>query len=244
MIYYDEYIFLKVELMKFLLKKIPHLSLLFLFIGCSAQRENRTILASRIQNKNVIMTHALKKDEAEFYKEGQQGLIDILISDAITDSISQGIKNTKATPLIEEHYYSPFKSALESRSVRTTRLSVPLKIDHLKHHSKNDSKYALYDFTHLRNKGNYALVLTVSNFGVYRTYYGFIPTSSPYGYADLDISLVNLQDNSLEAYYKADIKVPVIGEWDSPPQYTQLKQSIKNALKKGIHNAYAHFFRW
>jgi hypothetical protein len=197
-----------------------------------------------LQNKKVILAHISNNEGADFYPEGKQGLIDIAINHAIADPVSQKIQHIKSSPFVEKLYYLPFEKSLCQKSVKIQKIGLPFKTDKLEKFFLDEKKYAHYDFKFLKTQyhADYAFILNLHRFGVKRSYYAFVPISRPVGWVSGDLSLINLNDNTLAGYYKVDVSVPVPGEWDNPPQYPELTQSVKEALLKGLNNSYSHFF--
>ncbi len=117
--------------------------------------------------------------------------------------------------------------------------------NHLSSFEQKEDKSAPYDFRFLKDKNlaHYALIIDPHTFGVQREYYGFIPISSPKGYANLSIYLINLKDNSIIGEYRASVVEKVEGERDSPPDYTAVVNASKNALAKALSDAYIFFFQ-
>ncbi|MDE3084988.1 MAG: hypothetical protein KGJ37_07230, partial [Verrucomicrobiota bacterium] len=94
----------------------------------------------------------------------------------------------------------------------------------------------------------YVLVLELLNYGVMRTYYGFIPTSTPSGFATIRGRLVDIADkNSViwdtgEQYPGNTVQEPVAGEWKQPPDYANLIAAANRALVRSRQFLHDRFF--
>ncbi len=134
---------------------------------------------------------------------------------------------------------------MEGKFFKVKELKNIIKKGNLQSSPVNDVKYAPYDFRFLKNESgaDYALVLDPRAFGLSRSYYGFVPTSPPAGYANMSVYLVNLSDNSIVGEYGTIIQEETYGEWDTPPEYKGLVAATKNVLSKVLNDAYGFFFQ-
>lgn len=220
-------------------------TLIFLvLIGCAGRKDME--LSKDIFNKpsSIVITQVEGLENPGFYKEGEQGMVDFLISSAITDSVAEGLKKINTTEIIEEHYFKPFEIAFLNKSFTVNKLSEKLKREALCKYEGDHEKCASLDFRSLKSKHNaeFALVLDPKLFGTIRKYYGFIPIGAPKGHADLTVYLVRLEDNAVMGHYNASVRTEVQGDWDTPPDYAALVKATKTALATALNNAYLHFF--
>ena len=88
------------------------------------------------------------------------------------------------------------------------------------------------------------LLISVNAVGTIRSYYGFIPTSSPEGYAHIDGKLMNLKNNKVEWEHFNAAKVPyTTTEWDTPPDFPGLSEAMQKAVDDADLVIYNHFIQ-
>lgn len=232
--------------MKFFQKYISFVFAATFLVSCATKRENLEINnAFFSQPSTVVIAQISGLDKPEYYKTGNQGLLEFAICEAVGNSISKKIHEIKASPIVEEYYYNAFRKAFESKGYKPIIATSALDREELKRFAQNEEKYAVYDLISLKNqyKANYAMILAPHAFGAKRSYYSFVPTSAPCGYAEVKFYLVNLTDNSIVGHYNGSMEMPVVGEWDNPPEYPELVRASQDSLIKVIKNAYAYFFK-
>jgi hypothetical protein len=216
--------------------------LAFLMGACA--RENMRILPTTFDDKPKVLVGQMSGfEEAQFYKEGNTGILDNVINAVVTSSVSQRLKEINIQPTLDERFYAPFQKALENKTTWVKKLEKTIfkeDICTLSH----EEKISPYDFSFLKNQydADYALIIDPLAFGTLRSYYGFIPTSAPVGVTQFSIYFVRLRDNALFGLYNGQSSAPVFGSWDCPPEYSALIQSVQNALVNALGEALAFLF--
>ena len=230
--------------MNLIMKQLTAVFVFLFLVGCAGRQDME--ISKDVLNKpsSIVIAQIEGLETRGFYKEGGQGIVDVLISEAMTSSVTEGLKKIESTEIVEEHYFKPFEIAFLNKSFTVNKLSEKLKRDSLCKYEGDHEKCATLDFRLLKDKHNaeFALVLDPKLFGTIRNYYGFIPTGAPKGYADLTVYLVRLEDNTILGHYNANVRVDIKGDWDTPPDYTELVKASKAALTTALNNAYSHFF--
>ena len=219
--------------------------LTFLFlVGCAGRQDMEITKDTFEKPSSIVIAQVAGLENAGFYKEGGQGIIDILINEAMTTSVAESIGKVNTAEIVEQHYFKPFEIAFLDKSFKVTKAGEKLRRDSIVKYEGNDEKHAPYCFKALKNQYNaeLALILEPKLFGTIRKYYGFIPMGAPKGYADLVVYLVRLEDNTVLGHYNASVRIDVTGDWDTPPDYTELAKASKTALATALNNAYLHFF--
>lgn len=224
------------------------LCLVVLLTGCA--RDNMEFSPEFLSKPSAVAIAQVSGLEKPcFYKEGGQGLLDIVVNEMVTGSVGQKVSEIDATPIVAEHYNQPFEKSLAAKSYKVTKVSAVLDKGKLQSgpvpEGQYNDKYSPYDLRFLARqyKVDYALMLEPGAFGTVRPYYGFIPLGAPKGYSDVKIYLVKLSDNSIQGYYNAQINVSVGEAWDTPPHYSALLRASKTSLINALNNAHAYFFR-
>jgi len=226
-------------------KILSCLGLVVLLAGCGTHRENMQVHPVCLSKPStVVITQIEGLENPYFYKEGNQGLIDVLVNEAVTSSVSNKIESIDAKPIVDAHYYKPFESVFAGQSFKVTKVSEPLIRQELLPYAVDEARFAPFDFRSLKSKygADYAMILQPRRFGTERSYHGFIPTSKPKGMARLAVYLVKLEDNTIAGYYDTNVYVPAQGDWDTPPEYLALTDASKNSLTKALNDAHAYLF--
>lgn len=219
------------------------LSLALALLGACA-RENMRISPTVFYEKPKVLVGQMSGfEEAHFYKEGTQGWADMIINHVITSPASDRLKNINIQPLLDEAFYIPFQGALANKATWVRKLEKTIFKEELCSLS-HEEKISPYDFSFLKHQydADFALIIDPHNFGSSRNYYGFIPLGAPVGVANFSIYFVRLCDNTLFGLYNSENSTPVQGDWDSPPEYYELIQSIKSALSNGLKDGFGFLF--
>lgn len=226
-------------------KIIVLVGITILLSACATNREHVVIPPAFLANpKTLAIVQLSGLEKPGYYKIGQQGIFDVLINEAMATSAQEKIEKMDATPIVKEYYYKRFSHIFASQSFEVKEDPTPLNKESLTPPPIKNLKYAPYDFRFLQGRYNveYALILDPISFGVERSYHGFFPTDAPKGFARVSFYLVNLSNNSIVAECHTAEQDIVKGEWDTPPEYSNLIKSIKAALAKAISGAYIFFF--
>lgn len=220
------------------------LSALLVLSGCATERQNMELSKEFLKKPStVVVTQISGLEKPSFYKKGNQGVLDLIISEEMTSSVAGEIQKIDAKPIVEQYYYQPFYESLKTHSLNPIKEVTSINEKQLVRASNDDIKYAPYNFKTINSHGaEYVLVLQPNAFGTERPYYGFIPTGAPSGYTDITVYLVKVEDNTLAGYYKTSVNIPVKGEWDTPPHYNELVTASKNSLIEALKNAHNYFF--
>lgn len=221
------------------------LFLSFILVGCSSTKQNMEVCGN-VFNKpsSLVIAQIDGLENAQFHIEGGQGLIDIIINEAVTDKLVQALKKIDTKLIIEEHYYKSFEKKFLDRSFRVIKINDKIQKKSLIEYADNSNENAHFDFRWMKDKYNadYALILEPQKFGIVRTYFGFIPTSVPTGCARLSVYLISLKDNKILGHYNADENMIVRDEWDTPPDYIRLQKACKSVLVNALHSSYINLF--
>jgi hypothetical protein len=224
--------------------KIRFLLLPLFFLLAACARENMRISSTAFYEKPKVLVGQMSGfEEAHFYKDGDQGWADMIINYVITSSANERLKDINIQPLLDERFYAPFQKILTAKTTWVKKLEKTIfkeDICTLSHEEQTSP----YDFSFLKHQydADFALIIDPHTFGSLRNYYGFIPLGAPVGVANFTIYFVRLRDNALFGLYKSELSMPVHGEWDAPPEYYELIQSIKNALTNGLSDAFGFLF--
>ncbi|AIK96918.1 hypothetical protein [Candidatus Odyssella acanthamoebae] len=231
--------------MKIYYKILTCLCFVSLLSGC-AQRIENSKLAPEVLAKpsSVLITHISNIEKPDFYTGGRQGILDIAVNQMRGHNIKETLQTIDAKPILIEDYYQPFTDSLSSKSFKVIKAPASILPQDLKEAADGNIKYAPYDFKDFKKKYNvdYALILD-GGFGIWRDHYSFIPRGAPLGVATVKIYMVELKTNSIVGYYEINFSNSIDGKWDAPPNYTNLKESSKEALSLALKKAHSYFFK-
>jgi len=181
------------------------------------------------------------------YKGGSQGLLDIAINNANAGSLETHLGSLDISKVA--NISDRIVEYLTVKGFKVKQIKDPIKISELKELEKDtanaaDNPRSSHDFTPLKAKyGIDKLVLiTVTQVGTVRNYYGFIPLGAPSGITSMSGKAINLTDNSLEWNQVTTQTVPSADpEWDQPPEYPGLTKSVFVALDRTRDSLYNLF---
>jgi len=180
-------------------------------------------------------------------KEGAQGLIDVMVNEALKGGLPDHVEKIKVAPLAEHYYLDPYGKKLHSEGFEVNVLKLPiekakLRQGNYKQNKKNKkSQFDLIPFGKQHNV-KYALHLDISSFGSVQDYFGFIPTGGPKGNTQIKLTLIDTEDNSIIARFNADITENPDGNWDTPPTYSVMTEAILGSFEKALSDAYFGLF--
>lgn len=209
------------------------------FYGCAAVKPDIGVKKEFWDNKNSTVGVALVKlPEPMTHKAGNQGLLDLAINNANASDLDIALQKQDISSI--NQVQDKIVTYLTSRGLKAKKITTPIDIDTLVETETSDdgSKgvyYAKRDFKPLKKSlGVDKLVMIhVTMIGTIRNYYGFIPTGSPSGYAVINGSVVNLDNNQLEWNQLVTQSVPFSGaDWDTPPEFTALVKAMDTAYKQ------------
>ena len=227
------------------MKYVYSMVMALLLTGCATHRENAKIHPAVIAKpSSVVMAQVSGIEKPDLYKIGNQGLLDMMINDAMTSSVTEVIQKIDGQHIVDDFYFEAFERTFDSNQFKVKKAAAVINRKDLKEHAVDEAEFAHFDFRSLKNQYDveYALILQPRGFGAVRQYHGFIPLGAPKGLAELLIYLVKLDDNSLVGYYNTAVELPVKGDWDNPPRYSAMTTASKRALKKALVDAHQYLF--
>ena len=224
----------------FLLLGIP----LILF-STACKRDNVKFSQEFLNKKGSIsLVWSANSTNGSVYQEGSQGLLDIAVTQLATASLFAKIRNIVVNPYVDDFYLKKFGNEFGKRQFNAKLVQLPLDSDSLQKSSSNEKKMFWIDFREFKSKygAEYVLYLDIPKFGISREYFSFIPTSAPKGKSMIDIYLINTTDNLIESEYHDIRSIDVQGEWDTPPEYSPVKDAAITSLKSSLEAAFVTLF--
>jgi hypothetical protein len=126
-------------------------------------------------------------------------------------------------------------SLLGERGIQAQIIKETIDIQTLPDFKSQETNIARKDFTAFRAKYNIdkLIVIAINGLGFVRTYRGHFPTSDPQGVFEGIGYMVDLASNRYEWYWPVSIIKSAQGEWDEPPQFSNLTNAYFRAMDVG-----------
>jgi hypothetical protein len=216
--------------------------------GCVTVTPNFSARPDFWEHKQAVIGVALADfPKPTAYKGGSQGLLDIAINNANAGPLEEHLNSLDISKVAD--ISDRIAGYLTAKGFRVKQIKEPVKIGELKDLEKDkssapNSPHSSRDFTPLKAKyGIDKLVLiTVTQVGTVRNYYGFFPIGAPAGITSMLGQAINLADNSLEWNQVITQTVPSADpNWDQPPQYPGLTKAVYTALDQSRNLLYNQF---
>jgi hypothetical protein len=202
--------------------------ILILLAGCITP--NVPIQNSFWQNKSKIAVAMTKIPKPQLYKVGQQGLLDMAISDSVTKQFDEHIQLYNLSSLVS--LKPEFINNLQKNGVEAVSFDEPIRVDRLNYFNNDKNLYATRNYQpYLGHVGADKLLLfSINRIGSERYYYGFIPTSSPTAICFAEGRLIDLKTNRVLWRQQANITIHVSGKWHQPPNYPNFDKALMTAI--------------
>tara|TARA_R110002095_G_scaffold202565_3_gene184260 strand:+ start:474 stop:1193 length:720 start_codon:yes stop_codon:yes gene_type:complete len=212
--------------------------------GCATRQNIAPPADFTSQPKKILITHLSGMENATYIPpttQTNQGLLVALIDAAVVHNaadIGPAVNRLVSAPILDEHYYKRFDTFYRGHDFTIVRADKPVAKNQLYSPKIKEGKYAPYDFTELKGQydADYALILDVLKFSATR--FGYM--HRPHGRSNVSLYLVDLSDNSIVAEYKTNEVInDAEGDWDTPPAFYALTQSVRNSLTMALDEAYS-----
>lgn len=199
------------------------------FTGCATEKNIPLDNSFWHQKQNKVTVAIVKPTKPGLSKVGAQGLADYAINSAMTDEVNTYLGKTDLT-----WYYSlpeEFSDKLNKQHITAQTTEMLLKPDEQEY--KN-----IAEKTHSNN----ILIVQLLSVGAIRSYYSFIPLEPPKAHCVLKGKLFDVNSKKILWQHTVNVTLPVQGEWDKPPVYPNLTNSIKIAIQKSHQEIIDSFF--
>jgi len=210
---------------------IVYLTLFLSLAGCATEA-NVPLNSSFWENKHQKIAVAnYKPSPATLYHEGPQGLLDIAISDAVTDHFDAYLKKVDLSSYDNLKYR--FVEALKHKDMSPTAYKNYLTKDA---HPKTNTTFAA------QTGADTILTVELIGAGATRHYYGFIPLEAPKAFCSLKGEMIDAKTRQVLWRYSSTVIEPIPGEWDQPPNYTNFNNVLVSTIKQSEDNLLNNFF--
>jgi hypothetical protein len=203
-----------------------------ILIGCNSTIPMNKEFYNHHSNIGVISI----VDSITVVKKGSQGILDM--------ALTSNNRYKKVLKTIEPDLNPQDEILSQSIKIISTLNKTPKIIDEKltlsnydnfkKESPEKSKKYFKKDLRELKSKYKIdELAVINTSYGLSINYYGVIETGKD-GFANINVTIIDLNDNSIlysENTYSANV---LAGKWNTPPQYDNLKSTIKQSIENVI----------
>ncbi|HEY8024122.1 MAG TPA: hypothetical protein VIF60_06115 [Burkholderiaceae bacterium] len=177
------------------------------------------------------------------YKQGRQGLLDVLVNNSMASPLDRRLAEIKVERVDEAA--TNFAAQLSARGFNTRNLGV-IGDDKTRADFKeagDSNAFAAKDYRDMRREGiDRLLLLRVQSIGTQRGYYGFIPLGAPVALFSTEGQLIDLSNNRILWDKKILTTMPIVAPWDEEPYYPNLSQAVVTNATNGVASLEHAFF--
>ena len=184
-------------------------------------------------DRSVAVALATLPDTAA-HKAGPQGLLDVAINNAMADELSQALKKITLDQSYGEAR-SEVVNRLQENGIKSTASDKMIDVSSLQDFSSPDTSrsYARKDFRSVRTElggVDRLLLFTVIAVGTQRSYYGFVPISSPVAILRARGEMIDLQTNEVLWREDTSSTAPIADPWDQPPEFKNVNAAVAGVI--------------
>jgi hypothetical protein len=215
---------------------IPCLFSLVLLTGCVTKPVNLTPAFWQQHDTPVAIVVTESPKEGSYVMMGSQGLLDMAVAAAVTTEVRAATHKVDASAFNE--VAKEFETELTKAGFKPAIFTSNINLENLPKREDSDSDGFESDLSSIANPtgARYVLVLELVNYGALRTYYAFVPTSAPSGFAAVRGRLVDVTNKNAvvwdtgDQYPQNTVQEPIAGEWKQSPDYPNLVAAINRAI--------------
>lgn len=219
--------------MKF--KSFPLLLIYLFFLGCASSKF--IALDPNFTNSNKSIGIIIISTDASHYREGGQGLLDMVVTAGEKYKSALTKVNEKLSPIKEIKVL--FSDILKNKNKEFE--FIEYDFDEKKFQSFQDNrvaskKYFKKDIRGLKHElGIDEIMLIEFRHGLLVSYYGFIELERK-GFASIATQIIDLEDNSLLYSKSHEVGVKIDGKWNENEKYIPLLSAVENSIANIISN--------
>ena len=195
------------------------------------------------ENKVAVVLARLP-EQGRTCREGAQGLLDIVITEAMDPGEARCARILKADRF--RNVQEIFQKELERAGLHATVYAEEIDLAALPKGSRQRGCYERDLGEVFQETGSDTIVLLqLTGFGTARTYHGFIPQSAPKGYAVARGLMIEKSEHRIlwdSGESEGVIREPVIGPWSQEPNFPNLSGAAERALEKSKKFLLERFF--
>ncbi|MEI6789593.1 MAG: hypothetical protein WCK42_00230 [Myxococcaceae bacterium] len=209
------------------------LAVLVFFTGCATTKIS--LKPEFWQTKDARIGVAVTKaPRGKTYKSGSQGLLDIVVNNALAGSLESSLQKADAANFAKSS--DELIRKLAQKGISAKKIDEPIDLsDFAKFKSKGPGEFSHYDFRHLaqEHKIDQLVLFSIDRMGTVRSYYGMLPLGAPKPFCEATGRLINLENNEIMWLYtmgNAESIVPVEGPWDQAPRFPNVNMALQKAI--------------
>ena len=219
---------------KCLVRLIVAIGLLSLLSACAVSPAIQMKSDFWSQSDRSVAVALAKLPEAQPHRAGAQGLIDIAINQAMADELSKALKTVTLTDSYGQTRSEVVKR-MQEKGMKTSLSEKTIDAEALQDFSSDDKSrvYASKDFRPLKAELGTAdrlLLFTVVAVGTQRSYYGFVPISSPTAILRARGEIIDLQTNELLWRETTSDIETIAAPWDQPPEFGNVHAAVQKVI--------------
>lgn len=183
------------------------------------------------QNKHDKIAVALAElPTPTLYKTGNQGLIDVVINDQVSRQFQMHLHHYPLNNFI--NLKAEFMNRLRAQGLEAVSYDKAMADNQLNYSNKDTNQYAVRNFEPYANHigTNKLLLLSISQVGATRKYYGFIPLGAPSAFCSAEGQLIDLTTNRILWRQTVVASLHVMGHWHQPPNYPDFDKALDIAI--------------
>jgi hypothetical protein len=224
--------------------KIGILTIIMVFLSACTMNNSISLPEQFWQQKHKkIIVARLPAVVPKLHKQGQEGLVDIVINDVVTSNFNKQI-NTYSMGWYRSLQASFYKK-LQQRRMNARLLSEALDNKNFNYTNQDITRFSERDYRALAVDlhADQLLLIRVNSVGALRQYYGFVPLTEPVAYCDVQGDLIDLTTNQVIWRGHGTVSVPMAAEWNQPPNYPIFMQALDEAVAKASSQLMSSFFQ-
>lgn len=217
------------------MKRLFSLGLL-LVSGCATVQPPVPVAETFWAEKDKTVVVVVRKlPQADFITVGQQGLLDIAINEGANSALNDYLHALDLSEFLS--IGEEFKILLEEQGMAVSEVKLDYPMPELRaFRGKNDGEgiYARYDYRAMRNQlgADRLLLVSVSQAGISRAYYGFFATGEPMTTFVTNGLVVDLHSNRVLWRAHFDPKQNIQTPWDEPPVFPNVTSAFYKTLEQ------------
>jgi len=192
----------------------------------------------------VAIAIASLPQEGRVYREGHQGLLDMIITNAMDPGEARCARMLTAERFA--NITEIFRRELEKAGYKCVVYSEPIELEAAEEVSHDKDCFDRDLSGVFQQTGcDTLMLLQLVGFGTARTYYGFTPQSDPKGCAVVRGLMIARSENEIlwdSGRKEGMIREPVIGPWAQEPDYPNLTGAVERAIEKSKKFLLERFF--
>lgn len=208
------------------------LALVVTSIGCGGTK-NIPLPSDYYSKERRVAVVVIQPPRAGYYKGGDQGLLDMAISEAATDKLQTRLLELEADNVLLFMAHEWLEPGLDANDVDASVGNSAVAASTLPTFDGGDNKtYGHFDVRPIAQAtgADEVLVISLLGWGLTRNYYGFIAMGPPEPTARYLGVLIDGDDNRVLWRYHTVRASDVKGEWKQPTRYTNATRSIGTNL--------------